>query len=195
MGRAWGTTYDWEIQNNQTEVNNRATSDPEEEITELGFFRIWARLRGLGSDWLWGSAGEVSPSWTMSEHWGRSSKYISARVSAQRQGHTLLVYCPYGRKLASTRHSGLHIPLLCSRCIHWIESIWSVFHSNKVLSQEAPYCLITRWQLLNMTIINCSKLTCFTSVANFMLLQGNYFPWPGMSNTHPCRGCSSFTRP
>lgn len=193
MARAWGTTYDWEIQNNQTEENNRATSDPEEEITELGFFRIWARLRGLGSDWLWGSAVKcLPPGQCQSTEDGPPSTSLHVHLPS---GRAILYTSIAPTVVASTRHSGLHIPLLYSRCIHWIESIWSVFHSNKVLSQEAPYCLMTRRQLLNMTIINCSKLTCFTSVAHFMLLQGNYFPWPGMSNTHLCRGCSSFTRP
>lgn len=99
------------------------------------------------------------------------------------------------KKHASTRHSCLHIPPLGSRCIHWIESIWSIFCSNKVLSQEAHYCLITRRQLLNIIIINCCKLTCLTPAVNFMLLQGNYAPWLGVSNTPLCHPCSSFTGP
>lgn len=99
------------------------------------------------------------------------------------------------KKCASTRHSCLHIPPLCSRCIRWSENIWSISCSNKVLSQEAHYCLITRRQLLNTIIINCYKLTCLTPTVNFMLLQGNYAPWLGVSNTPLCHPCSSFTGP
>ena len=39
------------IKNNQTRNKKGQQVTSEESITELGFFRIWARLQGLGSDW------------------------------------------------------------------------------------------------------------------------------------------------
>lgn len=118
------------------------------------------------------------------EHWAPSSPRVLAHHLPV-EG-TVLYVC-----LASMTHKGknyssvrphLLSPCCCVQEYTLIESPCSIFHWNKALSQEAHYCLISRRQLLTITIINCNKLTCFTSAANFMLLQVNYSPWPGMSN-------------
>lgn len=72
----------------------RATSGTEEGITSLGFFKMWARLQGLGSDWQMDGFCR----WSLSlldnpEHCGSSSKYISTCASAwwRRQCSTCLL--------------------------------------------------------------------------------------------------------
>lgn len=172
----------------------------EESITELG-------LSGLG--WAAGAAGRQIH---------RAEKVVLPlpdnhgvlRTFLQVYLHTCSV-C--GRGLCPTRQQFLpsalkdkdHTSTVYSLSAHSTGSVqealrrtgraWSVFCSNKLLSQEAHYCLITRRQLLNITIIKHCKLTCFTSAANFRLLQVNYSPRPGMANTHLCCGCFSFIRP
>lgn len=154
----------------------------------------------MGADRHTGLSRCFSPSWTITGRCGPSSQFISTCALSAAGGYALHVYgsSRLFLKTRTTLPQGTRVcilPWLCSRSVHWTGRAWSVFCSNKVLSQEAHYCLITRRQLLNITIIKYCKLTCFTSAANFRLLQVNYSPRPGMANTHLCRGCFSFIRP